>query len=195
MSYIIKSADELKDPFLCYCIFRSFIDEAHEDYIDYNDDIINAIPFLFWLKGRNDITNEQLENCLNKRHKLYLSDVLKDDILFPNTFGGSFLSDIKAYTLLAEYMCQVKTFRERLWDSVNDDAPNFEDGTFYQDDKGNSLACIIEDSDMVKHVVHYSEILNMSVYETFRLSYKDQFGLGINMTVTDADAELHDEEI
>lgn len=31
MSYIIKSPDELKDPFLCYCIFQRFMEEAGED--------------------------------------------------------------------------------------------------------------------------------------------------------------------
>lgn len=60
MSYTIKSADELKNPFLCYCVFREFNKEINEDYIDIHYDIIDTIPFLFWLKGKNVITNEQL---------------------------------------------------------------------------------------------------------------------------------------
>ncbi len=104
MSYIIKSADELKDPFLCYCVFRKFIEEADEDYIDYNESIINSIPFIFWLRGRNDINNEQLETFLSNPFGICIQKVLKDEVLFPNTYGDSFLSNIKAYTLLAEYM-------------------------------------------------------------------------------------------
>lgn len=41
MAYIIKSPDELKDPFLCYCIFEKFDQIAGEDYLDYNETIIN----------------------------------------------------------------------------------------------------------------------------------------------------------
>lgn len=51
MSYIIKSPDELKDPFLCYCIFQRFMEEAGEDYIDYNECIVNGTPLLFWMLG------------------------------------------------------------------------------------------------------------------------------------------------
>lgn len=40
MSYIIKSPDDLKDPFLCYCVFHRFMEEAGEDYIDYNECIV-----------------------------------------------------------------------------------------------------------------------------------------------------------
>lgn len=83
MSYIIKSADELKDPFLCYCVFRKFIAEAEEDYIDYNESIINSIPFIFWLRGRNDINNTQLETLLSSQYEIGVQDVLKDDVLFP----------------------------------------------------------------------------------------------------------------
>lgn len=112
MSYTIKSADELKNPFLCYCVFREFNKEINEDYIDIHYDIIDTIPFLFWLKGKNVITNEQLEKYLSINDSLYLKDILKDDKLFTNTCGMSYLSDIKTYTLLAEYMCQTKEFRE-----------------------------------------------------------------------------------
>ena len=119
MSYTIKSADELKNPFLCYCVFREFNKETNEDYIGIHYDIIDTIPFLFWLKGRNVITNEQLEKYLSINDILHLTDILKDDELFTNTCGTSYLSDIKTYTLLAEYMCQTKEFREKLWNSIN----------------------------------------------------------------------------
>lgn len=193
MSYIIKSADELKNPFLCYCVFRKFIAEAGEDYIDYNGSIINSIPFVFWLRGRNDINNTQLETLLSSQYGIGMQDVLKDDVLFPNTYGDSFLSDIKAYTLLAEYMCQLKEFRIRLWNSVNDEATNFENESFYKDSNGNSLACIIEDSELNDTGCSYEEVLNMPIHKMLKLSYKDQFNIGIKMTIKDSDIETKSE--
>lgn len=189
MSYIIKSAEELKDPFLCYCVFRKFMKEAGEDYIDYNDSIINSIPFIFWLRGRNDINNEQLETFLSSRYKISIQDVLKDEVLFPNTYGDSFLSDIKVYTLLAEYICQLKEFRMRLWNSVNDEATNFEDESFYKDSNNNSLACIIEEKELNDTGYSYKDVLNMPIRELCKLSYKNQFTIGVKMSIKDADIE------
>ena len=189
MSYIIKSAEELKDPFLCYCVFRKFMKEAGEDYIDYNDSIINSIPFIFWLRGRNDINNEQLETFLSSRYKISIQDVLKDEVLFPNTYGDSFLSDIKAYTLLAEYMCQLKEFRTRLWNSVNDEATNFENKSFYKDSNNNSLTCIVEENELNDTGYSYKDVLDMSIHKILELSYKNQFNIGIKMTIRDADIE------
>lgn len=189
MSYIIKSADELKDPFLCYCVFRKFIAEAGEDYIDYNESIINSIPFIFWLRGRNDINNTQLETFLSSQYKICMQDVLKDDVLFQNTYGDSFLSDIKAYTLLAEYMCQLKEFRTRLWNSVNDEATNFENESFYKDSNDNSLACVIEESELKDTGCSYEDVLNMKAPKMYELSYKDQFNIGLKMSIKDADIE------
>lgn len=193
MSYIIKSADELKDPFLCYCVFRKFIEEAGEDYIDYNESIINSIPFIFWLRGRNDINNEQLETFLSNQYKICLQNVLKDEELFPNTYGDSFLSDIKAYTLLAEYICQLKEFRTRLWNSVNDEATNFENESFYKDSNDNSLACIIEENELNDTGYSYKDVLDMPVHKMWELSYKNQFNIGIKMTIRDADIETKSE--
>ena len=68
MSYIIKSPDDLKDPFLCYCIFQGFIEVSEEDYIDSNELIIKPIPFVFLLKGRKEITNEQLEKLFKTKY-------------------------------------------------------------------------------------------------------------------------------
>lgn len=189
MSYIIKSADELKDPFLCYCVFRKFIEEAGEDYIDYNESIINRIPFIFWLRGRNDINNEQLETFLSNPFGICIQKVLKDEVLFPNTYGDSFLSNIKAYTLLAEYMCQLKEFRTRLWNSVNDEATNFENESFYKDSNNNSLACIIEENELNDTGYSYEDVLDMPIHKMWELSYKNQFNIGIKMTIRDADIE------
>lgn len=189
MSYIIKSADELKDPFLCYCVFRKFIEEAGEDYIDYNESIINSIPFIFWLRGRNDINNEQLETFLSNPFGICIQKVLKDEVLFPNTYGDSFLSNIKAYTLLAAYMCQLKEFRTRLWNSVNDEATNFENESFYKDSNNNSLACIIEENELNDTGYSYEDVLDMPIHKMWELSYKNQFNIGIKMTIRDADIE------
>lgn len=184
MSYIIKSPDELKDPFLCYCIFQGFMEAAEEDYIDYNELIVKPIPFIFWLKGRKEITNEQLEKLLKTK---YLEEVLEED-LFPNTYGEAAISQSKAYVLLAEYMCQISEFRQRVFDSVNDKAHAFEDSKFYKDENGISLACIIGDENMVENKLYsLKELKNMTVYEFDDLSYKDQFNAVRNLTIKEAD--------
>lgn len=43
MSYIIKSPDDLKDPFLCYCVFHRFMEEAGEDEKQWIEEIENII--------------------------------------------------------------------------------------------------------------------------------------------------------
>mgnify|MGYP003371044697 FL=1 len=185
MSYIIKSPDDLKDPFLCYCIFQGFMEVAEEDYIDYNELIIKPIPFVFWLKGRKEITNEQLEKLLKTK---YLEEVLQEEILFPNTYGESVISRSKAYVLLAEYVCQISEFRQRVWDSVNDKADGFEDDQFYKDEDGISLACIISDENMIESKLYsLEELKDMTVYEFDDLSYKDQFNAVRDLTIKEAD--------
>lgn len=185
MSYIIKSPDDLKDPFLCYCVFHRFMEEAGEDYIDYNELIVKPIPFVFWLKGRKEITNEQLEKLLKTK---FLEEVLQEETLFPNTYGESAISQSKAYALLAEYICQISEFRQRVWDSVNDKAYNFEDDQFYKDEDGISLACIISDENMIESKLYsLEELKDMTVYEFDDLSYKDQFNAVRNLTIQEAD--------
>lgn len=186
MSYIIESPDELKDPFLCYCIFQEFMETAEEDYIDYNGSIVAPIPFVFWLKGCNEITNEQLEKLLKTK---YLEEVLKEEILFPNTYGEAAVSQSKAYILLAEYMCQISEFRQRLWDSVNDKADGFENGQFYKDENGISLACIIDNEDMVEtKQYNLDDLRNMTSYEFNKLSCKEQFNAVKKLSIEEVDS-------
>lgn len=185
MSYIIKSPDDLKDPFLCYCVFHRFMEEAGEDYIDYNELIVKPIPFVFWLKGRKEITNEQLEKLLKTK---FLEEVLQEEMLFPNTYGEFVISRSKAYVLLSEYVCQISEFRQRVWDSVNDKADGFEDNQFYKDEDGISLACIISDENMIESKLYsLEELKDMTVYEFDDLSYKDQFNAVRNLTIKEAD--------
>lgn len=188
MSYIIKSPDDLKDPFLCYCIFQSFMEVAEEDYIDYNELIVKPIPFVFWLKGRKEITNEQLEKLLKTK---YLEEVLQEEMLFPNTYGESVISRSKAYVLLSEYVCQISEFRQRVWDSVNDKADRFEDDQFYKDEDGISLACIVNDEDMVEtKQYNLNDLKNMTPYEFNKLSHKEQFNVVKKLSIEEADTYL-----
>lgn len=191
MSYIIKSEEELKDPFRCYCIFQRFIEEAGEDYIDYNDEIIDPVPFILWMKGRGDISEDQLETLMNVKGNIYLQEVLNDRYLFPKTYGNSILGQIKIYTILAEYMCQLSKFRKELWASVHDEAYSFEDEKFYTDENGISLACIVDDWQMrPKRNFFYKDALTMSWEDLDKLSYKIEFNLGREMSFAQADVYL-----
>ena len=136
MSYIIKSPDELKDPFLCYCVFHRFMEEAGEDYIDYNERIVNGTPLLFWMLGKGYISDKETEEVLKRSNGryIYVSDILKDDAIFKESYGDTSIGSAKSYSILAEYMCQISEFRQRLYDSVNNNATWFENHEFYKDE-------------------------------------------------------------
>ena len=190
MSYIIKSPEELKDPFLCYCVFQRFMEEAGEDYIDYNERIVNGTPLLFWMLGKEYISDKEIEEVLERRNGkyIYIQDVLQDDSIFKESYGGTEIGSAKSYSILAEYMCQISEFRQRLYDSVNNNATGFENHEFYKDENEISLACIISDENMIESKLHSLEKLKcMTVYEFDDLSYKDQFNAVRNLTIKEAD--------
>lgn len=193
MAYIIKSPDELKDPFLCYCIFERFDQEAGEDYLDYNENIINPYPFVMWLFGKGYIDNDVLERLLGPRETIlgyeYIevpSDVLQEERLFPNTCGQSYISRVKSYSLLAEYMSATKEMRQRLYDSVNDKATGFMDEEFYKDKNGVSLACIIEDRD-INGEGYTKEQFVQEYPNTYMLPLRDQWNIVCAMSIEEAD--------
>ena len=191
MSYIIKSPEELKDPFLCYCVFQRFMKEAGEDYIDYNECIVNGTPLLFWMLGKGYISDKETEEVLERSNGkyIYIQDVLKDDAIFKESFGDTEIGLAKLYSILAEYMCQISEFRQRLYDSVNNNATGFIDDKFYKDENGISLACIISDENMVESKLYSLEELKcMTVYEFDDLSYKDQFNAVRNLTIKESDS-------
>lgn len=191
MSYIIKSPEELKDPFLCYCVFQRFMEEAGEDYIDYNECIVNGTPLLFWMLGKGYISNKEIEEVLERRNGkyIYIQDVLQDDSIFKESCGDTSIGSAKSYSILAEYMCQISEFRQRLYDSVNNNATGFIDDKFYKDEDGISLACIISDKNMIESKLYsLEELKDMTVYEFDDLSYKDQFNAVRNLTIKEADS-------
>ena len=191
MSYIIKSPEELKDPFLCYCVFQRFMEEAGEDYIDYNERIVNGTPLLFWMLGKGYISDKETEEVLERANGkyIYIQDALKDDAIFKESFGDTEIGSAKSYSILAEYMCQISEFRQRLYDSVNDNATGFMNEKFYKDENGVSLACIISDENMIESKLYSLEELKcMTVYEFDDLSYKDQFNAVRNLTIEESDS-------
>lgn len=200
MSFIIKSPDDLKDPFLCYCIFERFDKEAGEDYMDYNENIINIYPFMFWMLGKGYITNEHIEGLLkeDKEHLDFygwgistISDVLNSEVLFPKTYGQSGISCIKVYTILAEYMSICNEFRTRLYNSVNNKATAFSNNEFYKDENGISLACIIKDEDLVANETYTKEmiesIMKTSAWKIYDLTLRERYESAVKLTIEEAD--------
>lgn len=185
MQYIIKSPDELKDPFLCFCIFQRFCEESGEDYIDYNETIINAYPFSMWLFGKGYIDSYAIEKFFEKE-KLFIEDILCSDILFPNTYGRKGIASLKIYSLLAEYMSSIKGFRQRLYDSVNDKAA-FENNEFYKDENGISLACIISQKDLISEQKYTKESFVKSNKYIWDLTYREQWDLVTSMSIAEID--------
>lgn len=192
MSYIIKSPDDLKDPFLCYCVFHRFMEEAGEDYIDCNEGIIEnnicGFPFLTWMLGKGYINGEVIDKAL-KFGEVDIQNILKDNkYIFKSSYGETVIGDAKAYSLLSEYVSQFSMLRKYLYDSVNNGAYGFENNIFYTDENNVSLACIISDENMIENKLYsLEELKNMTVYEFDNLSYKDQFNAVRNLTIQEAD--------
>ena len=145
---------------------------------------------MFWLKGRGDITNEQLEAFIAIDPKANMQDILESDILYPNTYGSLALAKIKTYTLLAEYMSQLKEFRKRLWKSVLKEVPKSDDKTLQKLYPHKSLACIIDEDDMKSEECTYDVLMHMSLMDFLCVTYKDQFNIGTHMSFKDADVEI-----
>lgn len=193
MSYIIKSPDELKDPFLCYCVFRRFIEESGEDYIDCNEGIIEnnicGFSFLTWMLGKGYINGEVIDKVLKFGEVVDIQNILKDNkYIFKSSYGETVIGDAKAYSLLAEYVSQFSILRKYLYDSVNNEAYGFENNIFYTDENNVSLACIISDENMIETKLYsLKELDNMTIYEFRHISYKDQFNAMKNITIEEAD--------
>ena len=179
MSLIIKEENDLKDPFICSNVFMNYCKEAGEDYIDYNDSIVNPYPFLMWLLGKGYITPEQGEKLIGNDY-LSVQTILKDEVVFPNSFGESDIANAKVYSLLAEYMSLMKSFRERVIKSAGNEASAF-NGGFYTDKDGNSLALMVHDEDCIKH----NNLIDKEII--FKGSLRDVYDMVINKTIQECD--------
>lgn len=185
MPYIIKDSEELKDPFLCFCIFMRFFEEAEEDYMDYNENIVDSYPFIMWMLRKGYINNDKIEELCDSNEIMTIQDLLSGGILFPNTYGNSGFACIKSYSILAEYMSCKKEFRERLYNSVNDMAFGFDNNEFYKNDDGVSLACIIEEMNMVESKKYTKD--NIDVKNIWDLTYKERYNFAKSITIYEAD--------
>lgn len=184
---IIENEDDLKNPFMCYCIMMRFMNEAGEDYVDYNEDIIKPVPFIMWLNGRNYISNEQVDELISI-DDLYLQEVIcGGDVLFPNTYGQGTFSEYKCYQMLAEYISCSKVLRKKLYDSVNNKALGFANGEFYKDKNGISLACIIPSEELMVgiHDLHYK-----NQRDTFDWTFAEMYSFVKDLSIKDCDFEI-----
>lgn len=184
---IIENEDDLNDSFLCYCVMMQFMKIAAEDYIDYNENIVNSIPFITWLNGRKYISNEQMDKLFSIDN-LYLQKVLcGGDILFPITYGQGVFSEYKCYQLLSEYISCSKILRQRLYNSVTDKAHAFTDSEFYKNENGISLACIISTEELMvgQHDLHYK-----NQRDTFKWTYAEMYDYVKNMSVKETDIDI-----
>ena len=184
MKQIIKSAEDFKEPFNCFCAFMRFCQEAGEDYIDYNETIVKAHPFTMWLLGKGYISNAYIEKFC-ETDRLSIQDVLKDEVLFPNTYGQETISNAKAYSFLAEYMSTVKEFRNRLYDSTGDKTTSFQGG-FYKNNDGISLAYMVNEDDLIKNTYVTNDEFIRKV-KCFDYSLRDLFDFVTSITIEEAD--------
>lgn len=192
---IVKNAEELRDPFLCFCLIMKFMEEAGEDYVDYNESIVAPWTFAMWMYGKGYIDSEVIETLAKIDVEcLSLADVMMDEYLFPNSYGSNGFANAKIYSIFAEYLSGLSEFRQKLYESVNDKAYGFEDYEFYKNADGISLACIINDEDMIENP-KYSICKITKEINPYILSLKDLYNLRKRMTIKDADLlSIEDDE-
>lgn len=183
--FIVRDANDLKDPFLCFCLIRKFLDGVEEDL---NVPIVSPWAFSMWMYGKGYIDDETIESIadLAREGKLYLRNVMFDEYLFPNSFGEEGFANAKIYSIFAEYMSGLSEFRQKLYDSVYDRAMYFLDDEFYKNKDGISLAFIIDDDDMREDPKYLTCEITKSI-DPYRLSLKDLYNLCRRMTIKEAD--------
>ena len=175
---IVKSEENLKDPFMCFCLFMKWMAEVEEDYLDYFSMIVQPYPFVVWLQCKEYISNKDADHFFDIR-RLDIPGILQHPYIFPYTSGSSGLAHYKAYALLAEYVSQFRLTRERVYKSVYETP-------FYADDNGVSLACIIDETQLECR----PEILSITIendYALQELTYKELYTLATSKTISECD--------
>ena len=175
-NFIIKSPEQLKDPFLCYCLIRRYMIEAGEDFLDYNIDIDYDCreSFVKWLVEKNHIKNDesiisQFSTCL---------DVFESSDIFPYVDDCG-CRDYKFYSLLAEFMSTSENTRKMLYDSAYSDGSFY--GGFYKNENGVSLACFVSADDMALKV----DAKKDEPCEMWNMSLRDEWNLLTSMTISE----------
>lgn len=183
--WIIEGEEDLKDPFMCYCLMMKWTWEAEEDYIDQNESIVMPVPFIMWLNGRRYITNDQADELLHVEY-LDLQKIVNGEVLFPNTCGGIGLAGYKGYQLLAEYISCFKELRARLYGTATGKAYSMNDEEFYKNKDGISLACILPTTEFL--VTGRSDPKRRC--DLWDWTYADVFEKVKNLSIEETDIDL-----
>jgi hypothetical protein len=138
-----------------------------------------------WMLGKGYIDGKMATKLTNGEHA-DLQAVLMDGTLFPKTYGECDMGVYKAYALLAEYMSSLSYCRKNLYASVTDEASGFTDDEFYTDENGVSLACIIDDEDMVAEDNPIDKFIRMRK-NFHNLSYREIWNIVSGMSIKEAD--------
>lgn len=145
---IIKSGDDLRKPLIAFCAMMRYCKEAGEDFLDYNSNLLNPWPFATWMYGRGYITEKQIDAISRETIEDQFFDVqslLHSEILFPESFGETYVAENKAYAVLAEYISGFSEFRSKLYTALQGE--NAFNGGFYKDDDEIALSCKISEDD------------------------------------------------
>ena len=190
MNYVIKTADELTNPFLCFCLFKRYTEITERNYIDDFSEFINGGNFVYWLAGKNLITSDELEKIVQRYPNIiFLDDVLRTNVLFANSKGRTTLSALKGYELLAEYMCQTSRERKTLFDSVNDEY-NFNFDLSFNKEDGISCVCKFDIMELGERFF-YSDIIKKKFLEASDIeqnfTYKELFHMFQKLTISECD--------
>jgi len=182
MKIIVKNAEELRDPFLCFCLLMKFEKVLGQDYIACNPDIVNPFDLAMEMFSVQDISYESFKtiDTLYRNNSLTLEYVF--DVAFPMTNTCGILSNAKMYYILAKYITSKKQIRKNLYNSVNDEVKCFDSNIFPKNKDGISLACIISNDELVKHP-EYIDYECLEIYNINELSLKDLYNICSELSI------------
>ena len=100
-NYYLNEPEQLKDPFIAYCIFAKFCRYASmgesKKWIEFNTKLVNGPHFLAWLFTKNYI-DEQLVNKLSAKHFITVHDIFNE--IFKNFDNCNYIIKAKSYSFI-----------------------------------------------------------------------------------------------
>lgn len=179
---IITSEESLMNPFHLFAGMMNWMNEAGEDFLDYNCNIVSPVPFIAWLSAKGHISSEKANALLTwskgERYRSDIKEVLMSPQIFPTTYGESGLGLEKAYALLADYASNFKEFREEIFEALN--------SSIAHDEEGRSIACVIDDS--LLEDIPINTALLKTEYDTQKLNYHQLYKLVSSMSISECDS-------
>lgn len=188
LSYVITNKEQFKNPVLCYLSIMQWMQEQGEDFIDYNERLVDGDEILDWLLEKKYITEEKY-GSIKEDNETWIQDLLLGYESGVMKNGEcSFTATKKSYQLIAEFISDREECRNELFEKTCTDA---EYNCVYYDGEGKNIlsACVYE-CDLLTGTMSKEEWLNQGWNAD--ISFTDEYNYLYNMTIEEADIEDED---